>query len=179
MCLKLFMLDILVFMYVLILFQIPDPSHVLSSVAIAFTSPVVTHIPVTFTLSNFPDVVSSLSWDFGDGAKRNNATVATVSHTYFYPGSFPLRVELCGSRVCRTVQIVVKVDSPNMQADLTCPVLSNISSKISLNTSVSNSYGSTVRWSRTSSDGTLYGNDKKWKLCCKTKSSNVLCNGAS
>ena len=138
-------------------FQVSQTSHVLSSVALNFTSPVSAHTPSTFTLSGYPSLVTSISWSFGDGAKRDNTTLATVSHTYTYPGSFLLRVDLCWSGVCRSVQVQVRVKAGNVQTSLTCPLLTEVSEKISLNLSLSNSYTSQIKWSRTSAAGSVYG----------------------
>ncbi|XP_070182760.1 polycystin-1-like [Littorina saxatilis] len=137
--------------------QVPGASHVLSKVALNFPSPVVMHTPTTFTLSGFPSQISSLSWDFGDGAKQENSNVAVVSHSYFYPGQFPVKVDLCGSGVCRTVQVQVKVAAENVQATLTCPTFSEVSGKINLNVTLSDSYESSVKWSRTTAAGTVHG----------------------
>ena len=142
-------------------FQVPHTSHVLSGVTLTYPSPVNTHTPTTFTLSGHPGLVTSLSWTLGDGARRDVASTNTprVTHTYLHPGSFLLRVDLCWSGVCRDVRVAVQVDSGgSVRASLTCPTLDQASGKVEVNASVSNSFSSTVKWSRTSSSGgTVYG----------------------
>ncbi|XP_076458276.1 polycystin-1-like [Babylonia areolata] len=133
--------------------RVPDVSHILSDVAVTFTSPIITHSPVTFTVSGVPSLVTSLSWTFGDGAQQSNNSAVTVSHTYLYAGSFLVRVELCGLGVCRMVQVRVWVDTQNVQTTLTCPSVSEVEEKIDLNVSLSNVYSSTVKWTRSSSTG--------------------------
>lgn len=139
------------------MFQVTQAAHVLSDVALTFTTPVVAHTPSTFALSGYPSLVTSISWSFGDGAKQENTNLARVSHTYTYPGLFLLRVDLCWSGVCQSVQVHVKVNAGNVQTSLTCPLVSEVSEKIGLNVSLSNSYASEIRWSRTSAAGTVYG----------------------
>ena len=79
----------------------------LKDVSVDVTSPARIHSPVTFSVSNVPNITTSISWIFGDGARRDNLTVSNADHTFIYPGIFTTEAQLCGHGLCHSIRVKV------------------------------------------------------------------------
>ncbi|PVD39406.1 hypothetical protein C0Q70_02036 [Pomacea canaliculata] len=115
--------------------RVPLALHMLSDIILTKSSPTTVYTPITITCTGYPSLISSFSWNLGDGAIINSTT-GSIRHTYLYPGSFPVSLTMCGLGQCLTVE-----------------QLGNVSKKVDISANVSLAPLSEIRWSRTSSAG--------------------------
>lgn len=137
--------------------QIVNAVHVLSELQLSITSPVIAHSPINVSITNYPNIVNSFSWNFGDGRKQLQTKSGSVSHTYLYAASFPLKVQICSQEACRSITVSVKVKGYFGMLKLSCPNATHVSQKVPLSALVLNAWSAGVKWSRTSASGTEYG----------------------